>query len=164
MESIRKTELETRLLALCETTLAPLGLRPVDVDCRIGPRSLVRLFIEGTGRGTATLDECAEASRKLGDVLDAVEGIPGMYDLEVSSPGLDRRLRLASDFQGAVGSDVKLKLVESIPGLGANVAGRLEAVEGGALRVLSQKKEWPIPLAQVVRANVVWQESPATRR
>lgn len=170
MESIQKTELESRVLELCEGVLTGRGYRVIDLDCRVAGRSLVRLFIERTVSeastekerdkkpGTASIDDCAEASRVVSTLLDDPGVLPGAYDLEVSSPGLDRRLRLEADFQSVVGNDIKLKLRESIPGLGANVTGRLEAVEGGALRVLSQKKEWPIRLGQIVRANVVWRE------
>src|SRR4051794_16535757 len=95
LESISKTPLELRILSLSENVLEPQGFRVVDVDCRVGHRSLLRIFIERAGSQNPTLDDCASASRLLSAQLDTDEEIlPGAYDLEVSSPGLDRRLRL----------------------------------------------------------------------
>ncbi len=159
---IQKSETENRLIELAESLFSPLGFQVVDADCRIGPRSLVRLFIDSE-KGP-NLDDCADASRLLGTKLETVEWLPGAFDLEVSSPGLDRRLRARSDFAAHVGEEVKLKLVAAVPGLGANVTGTLVAVGEGApeITVSSQKKDWNIPLANVRQANLVWRfETPA---
>lgn len=116
----------------------------------------MRLFIERASGEPPTLDDCANASRAIGDILENENLIPGAYDLEVSSPGLDRRLRVRADFEKSVGSDIKLKLTDSVEGLGANVTGKLERVDAAGVIVLTQKKEWPIPLSKIKQANVVW--------
>jgi ribosome maturation factor RimP len=157
LESIVKSDLESKILGLSVQHLEPKGFRLVDVDCRIGGRSLVRLFIEKLPHLPPSIDECAEVSRSFGTLLDTENVIPTAYDLEVSSPGLDRRLRLRSDFEESVGREVKLKLTETVTGLGANVTGKLERVQDEGIIVFSQKKEWPIPLGKIKQANVVWQ-------
>jgi ribosome maturation factor RimP len=160
LESILKSPLEERLLALCETVLGPQGFRTVDLDCRVGSRSLLRIFIERSAEGAGappTLDDCASASRLIGAALDAEpEMIPSAYDLEVSSPGLDRRLRLHADFEKAVGQDIRLKLTESVPGLGANVTGVLAGVGEKELVVNVNKKDWALALSKVRQANIIW--------
>ena len=151
LESISKTQVETQVLGLCEELLEPQGFRVVDLDCRIASRSLVRLFIERVAGATAasdkpgstgaTLDDCAEASRLIGGVLETKEElIPGGFDLEVSSAGLDRRLRTEADFRAVVGETVKLKLTAAIQGLGANVTGELVRVESAGIVVSVSKK------------------------
>src|SRR5687767_6805867 len=125
--SIAKSESEKRILELCEKHLEPEGFRAVDVDCHLAGRSIVRIFIErivpSGGDSTPSLENCASASRLLGPVLEADPMIPGAFDLEVSSPGLDRRLRLDKDFEQVVGEEVKLKLIERIESIGANLTG-----------------------------------------
>jgi ribosome maturation factor RimP len=163
-DSIRKSQEETEILELCEGLISPLGFRPVDLDFRSAGRSLIRLFIErmkaeGAENTTAiSVENCAEVSRTISPVLD--ERIPGAYDLEVSSPGLDRRLRLRSDFEQAVGQDVKLKLVEKLPGRGANLTGKLLKVDKDEVFVAVGREEVPVPLALVVQSVRLWQATP----
>ena len=162
LEPILKTDLELQLLALCEKVLGPSAFRPVDVDCRLGGKSLIRIFIERTGAqeggkpGTATIEDCAKASGLMGTALEAESLIPGHYDLEVSSPGLERRLRLRSDFEQCIGGEVKLKLTESLQGKGANVTGVLRKVENGDIVVALGNAEILVPLLKIKRANLVW--------
>jgi ribosome maturation factor RimP len=89
-------------------------------------------------------------------LLDAVEFIPGAYDLEVSSPGVERRLRLKSDFERVIGSEVKLKLNEAIEGRGANLTGILLRVDEDSIVVNVSGGELAIPLNKVKKANLVW--------
>ncbi len=169
--SISKTALELKILSLADATLNPLGLRIVDVDCRVGGRSLVRLFIErldGVAEtATCSMENCVEASRKISEQFDAIEAagteldwIPGTYDLEVSSPGLDRRLRLEADFEKQVGNDVKLKLNERLLPRGANLTGTLLQVKPETVVLKIDKDEVAVPLGQIKQANLIWR-SPA---
>ncbi len=160
-DSIRKSQEETEILELCEQTLLPLGFRPVDLDFRTAGRSLLRLFIERmkgvSAEGAPTgvsIEDCAVISRALSPLLDVK--ISGAYDFEVSSPGLDRRLRLKADFEGAIGQDVKLKLAEKLPGRGANLTGQLVRVDKDEIFIDIGREEVPVPLALVVQAVRVW--------
>lgn len=168
LESIRKSEFEQAVLRVCDGPLRERGFRIVDIDGRPGRRSLVRLYIDsveeasppGPGKvpgAKVTLDDCATVSRAIGETLDLLPEIPGPYDLEVSSPGLDRRLRLRSDFESAVGRTVRLKLGQRQAG-GVNVSGQLEGVEGAEIVVRVGREERRLALQDVIRANVVWSE------
>ena len=161
MVSILKTDQECKILDLCEKCLNPLGFRAVDVDCHVAGTSIVRIFIErrlptAEPTGAATIQDCAQVSRLMSPLIDAENVIPGGYELEVSSPGLDRRLRLTEDFEKVVGEEVKLKLAEKLETLGANVTGKLLRAEGDSITVLAQGKEVPVPLNKIRRANRVW--------
>lgn len=155
--SISKSPLELQILQLCDSLMAPLGFRVVDLDCRVSGRSLLRVFIERVGGETPSLEDCSRVSRTLSEKLDEGELIPGSYDLEVSSPGLDRRLRLESDFLRAKGQEIRLKLFERLPGRGANVAGKITKVETGNVWVEVDQEEVAIALPKVKQANIVWQ-------
>ncbi|MDH3363862.1 MAG: ribosome maturation factor RimP [Gammaproteobacteria bacterium] len=97
------------LSALLAPTVERLGYELADLEVRLGGKNgLVRLFIdspEGIG-----LDDCAKVSRAVSALLDVEDPVPGNYNLEVSSPGLDRKLRKVEHFQRFIGQTVKVKL------------------------------------------------------
>ena len=161
--SVVKSEMELALIALCDPALATLGLRTVDLECRAGGTPKVRLFIERSSSGmlgqtgsSIGLADCEAATAVLGPVLDVSPSLPGAYELEVSSPGLDRRLRLASHFAAVVGQSIRLKLKAAKEGFGANIAGTLEEADGDRLVVNVDGRRCALVLGEVTRANVVW--------
>jgi ribosome maturation factor RimP len=130
-----------------EAAIRPLlearGLFLVDAEWgRQGRRPVLRLFVDKAGG--VTIGECESLSREAGDVLDVSGLIEPSYDLEVSSPGLDRELRKDREFAWALGREVRMWLREP-------VAGRLEAVgrlrEAGAGRVAVE-----LPSGEIVEA------------
>lgn len=114
-----------------ERTVEGLGYELVDVE-RL-PAGLLRVTLDA--RDGVGLDDCEKVSRQLGHLF-AVEDVD--YDrLEVSSPGLDRPLKRARDFERFVGSEVQVQLAEAIPAEGASLGrkrlrGRLLEVSGAA--------------------------------
>ena len=163
-QSVVKSEVEQALLALCEPALEPLSLSALDLECRPGASTKVRLFIERLGTGPAIgFADCEAASTALGPVFDTAPVLSNSYELEVSSPGVDRHLRLSSHFASAVGESVRLKLLAAKEGFGANIAGTLEAADGGVLVVNVDGRYCKLALTEVARANVVWTAARAAR-
>ena len=119
------------LESLLERTVGGLGYGLADFEY-INNGRMLRVFIEKThelGQDTAnvTLADCASVSQQLQRVLE-VEGID--YDrLEVSSPGLDRRLKKAADFARFAGHEVHVRLRHAVNGR-RNFTGTVRAVEG----------------------------------
>ena len=104
-----ENSLAERLRGLVEPVAGELGLDVVDLEWkRHGAGGLLRIFVDR--RGGVSLGECEKLSRRLDPLLDAEDLLPGRYNLEVSSPGLDRPLRRAADFERAVGERVRLRL------------------------------------------------------
>ena len=90
MAKENKTEVIIR--ALVEPIIAASGLELVDVNYYRGPQGMtLRLILDKNGG--VGIDDCAEISRLVGDVLDANDPIGGAYNLEVSSPGINRPLK-----------------------------------------------------------------------
>jgi ribosome maturation factor RimP len=117
---------DTERVALIEEAVSAVvddhGLQLVDVEWRgLRPRGVLRLFVDKPG-GVAVGD-CERLSREVGDVLDAAAVIEGSYDLEVSSPGLDRQLRKEREYRWAVGKRIRCWLSG-----GEEVRGRLTEV------------------------------------
>lgn len=157
MDSIYKTELERKLLELCEKALASLGYRVVDLDCKGSGKVLLRVFVEKKETGQVSIDDCVTVSRHLEPLIEAENLFEASYELEVSSPGLDRRLRLMSDFQSVIGKELKLGLLESIPGFGSQLRGELLAISPGKLEMKVSGKEVSVPVGQIKKAQTVWE-------
>jgi len=108
-----------RIEQVIQPVLRDHGLELVDLEWRAhGPRGVLRVFIDKPG-GVALVD-LERVSREMGDLLDAEDLISERYDLEVSSPGLDRPLRKEREFRWARGKRVRCWL-----GDGRDVSGRL---------------------------------------
>jgi len=69
--------------------------------------NILRVYI--TSKDGVNLDQCAHVSRMISPLLDIHEPINGKYNLEVSSPGIERKLKTLHHFQCSIGSDVKIK-------------------------------------------------------
>ncbi len=154
MESISKTPIEHRVIAICEPTLRTFGFGLVDVDCRLGRRSLLRLFIEPIlpvqpGGGTS-IEDCVRVNSLIGPLLERENPFPGSYDLEVSSPGIERRLRLRPDFEKAIGSKVQLTFCSTDKS--TRITGSLVRLNGDDLVMSTESGQIQVPISQVSRA------------
>jgi ribosome maturation factor RimP len=138
-----------RLAELLERTLPPLGYELVDWEGAPGGR-LVRVFIDKPEG--ITVDDCARVSNHL-TRLFAVENVD-FERLEVSSPGLDRPLRKASDFVRFAGEEAELRLATPIANA-RKLKGVLRGCEDGAVVVETAKGAVTVPLADIDRARLV---------
>ena len=109
------SEARERLVKMLEPTIAALGYELVDLEYRAGRgQGLLRLFIDQDSG--ITLDDCEQVSRQVSALLDVEDPIPGDYNLEVSSPGLDRKLVRPADFERFAGHQVRVKLLHLVEG------------------------------------------------
>ena len=135
---------------LVEGTLSGMGFEMVDAQVSNHGR-LLRIFIDRPGG--ITVDHCADVSRQLSHVL-AVEGID--YDrLEVSSPGLDRPLRKAADFERFSGQDVDVRMKMPDESGRRRFQGRLRGVAEGAATVEVEGRAVSLKLDEIDRARLV---------
>lgn len=104
-----------KIAALAEDVAQDEGLELVDVEIvGDGPGAAVRVFVDR--EGGVRLRDCESVSRRLGAVLDVEDPVAGPYTLEVSSPGLERRLKRPKDFAACRGKRVKVHLSEPVDG------------------------------------------------
>ena len=152
-------ETRTRIRDAAARVTASLGLDIFDVQLRRESAGLVvRVFIDrpgpaATAEESVSVEDCARVSHELSALLDVEDLVPGAYLLEVSSPGLDRPLRDASDFRRFTGRMAKLVVTEAVAGQKA-FRGRITAVDGGDLLLTEGSREHRIPLALVSRARL----------
>jgi len=129
-----------RVREIAERVAASSGLEIVEIEFLGGGKArMLRVFLDKPAAGTdplagVTHEDCANFSREFGTILDVEDVMPGAYTLEVSSPGLDRKLIKAADFTRFTGSRVKLSTRQPV-GAGNNrhFEGRLESFKDGRL-------------------------------
>ncbi len=104
---IDKEEIEALVERLLDPIVRSRGITLVDVELSgLGGRKVLKVFIDKPGG--VTISDCQKISGELSVVLDDVDPIPGSYDLEVSSPGLDRVLKKERELRWAVGKKVRV--------------------------------------------------------
>lgn len=141
------------LTELLEPTVAGLGYELTDLEVRLGgPDSVVRVFIDRPD-GIA-LEDCEKVSREISVLLDVEDPVPGRYSLEVSSPGLDRKLTKPEHFQRFTGEDVRVKLRFPVEGR-RNFRGALRAADEDTIEVEVDGKSHRLPLATIESARLV---------
>ena len=141
-----------QLVELIEQSVSGLGFELVDFET--SPRGrLLRVFIDKPpGEGGINVDDCATVSNHL-TRLFAVESID--YDrLEVSSPGLDRALKKAADWQRFVGAEVQFKVRVPI-GTQRNFAGCIVGLRDNSAVVAIAGEEREFPLDGIEKARLV---------
>jgi ribosome maturation factor RimP len=140
--------------ALAEPLLVAAGLELVDVRFQPeGGRVVLRLLIDRPGGGI-TIDELARVSRELGHLLDAHDTVPGHYNLECSSPGLNRPLVRPAHYHGAIGQRVYIRTRTPVGGR-RQFRGVLAAATDDVATVNDPDAGTvALPIGDVERANV----------
>jgi ribosome maturation factor RimP len=169
MSVIAKEEIVAKIVEIAERVAEPEGIEIVDVQLLGSGRGrLLRLYIDRAGpqdgadvppQGVSHAD-CEFISRQVGTILDIEDVIPGdSYTLEVSSPGLERKLSKAKDFERFVGQKAKVVLREPVEnqrrweGKLAGISQGVVALEIAALEP-STGRVVHFPLAQIEKANL----------
>lgn len=145
-----------KILVLAEDLLQNLGYELVDLEfSQSDEGSILRIYIDK--EGSVTLDDCTHVSRMFGALLDVEDPIAGRYSLEISSPGLNRRLRRAQDFKTRIGEIIKIKLAHPLAGR-RRFKGILQAVQEDPLTVTVavDNEEFIVPLDESAKCNLVY--------
>lgn len=149
---MRSTNLQETIRALAEPTVQRLGFDLVAVEWLSGSGGRVlRLSIDGPLGVSAS--DCALVSEQLSPLLDASDPIDQRYNLEVSSPGIDRPIQRRSDFERFRGYRVRLRLSEGPPR--RRYAGTIGEIDKDELLVSVDGQEHRIPLDLIESAHLV---------
>lgn len=122
------------LAQLIAPTVEAMGYDVVRVKLSGSSPARLQVMAERRDRVSMTVEDCAALSTAVSAVLDVEDPIPGNYDLEVSSPGIDRPLVRPEDFERYTGFVAKLETAEPIDGR-KRFRGRLVDVKDGAVQV-----------------------------
>jgi ribosome maturation factor RimP len=141
------------LLGLLEPTVERLGYELVDLEVRLGGGSgLVRVFIDQPAG--IDLDDCEKVSLAVSALLDVEDPVPGNYNLEVSSPGLDRKLTKVEHFQRFEGETVKVQMRFPIEGR-RRFRGTLVSSDDENIVVEVDGESFSLPLKTIDTARLV---------
>lgn len=145
---------------LIEPAVKELGFDLVRV-AMIGGTSdpTLQVMAERPDTRQLTIDDCADISRKLSDLLDAEEAagcdpIEGGYRLEVSSPGIDRPLTRPRDYADWAGHEARLKLAEPLAGA-KQVSGTIEGISGNIVTIATPKGAREVPYESIASAKLL---------
>lgn len=140
---------------LIAPTLAGMGYALVRARLSGGDRRTLQVMAERNDGATMKVADCAEISRALSALLDVEDPITGTYDLEVSSPGIDRPLVRLEDFARFAGFDAKIETARPVDGR-KRFLGRLDGVNAGRVRIdLGDGKVAALPYEDIREAKLV---------
>ena len=141
------------LRSLLEPTVERLGYELIDLEVRLGGRdAVVRAFIDrpdGVG-----LDDCEKVSRAISALLDIEDPVPGHYNLEVSSPGLDRKLTKVEHFHRFTGRILKVQMRFPIEGR-KRFRGTLVSSDDENIVIEVDGISYTLPMATIDTARLV---------
>jgi ribosome maturation factor RimP len=144
--------LETAVETVVLPAVQAYGLTLVDLEVRgNGRRTAVRVYVDKPGG--VTVGDCQQLSHEVGDLIEVSNLVPGSYDLEVSSPGLDRELRKDRELRWATGRLVRVWTREPVDG-GRELSGRLQRVDESALTLATSAGLLPVPRSLVAKARL----------
>jgi len=145
--------LSAQLRSLIEPVVTGMGFELWGLEYLTqGRYSVLKVFIDS--ENGIDVDDCASVSRQVGSLLDVEEPLKGQYTLEVSSPGMDRRLFTFEQFDLMKGFQVKLKLNKPFDGK-KRFTGLLVGTEEHDVVLRVGEEETLFPYEMIDRANVV---------
>jgi ribosome maturation factor RimP len=148
-----------------ERVARSLGLEIFDVEWKIGKQRLLRVYIDrvpdpadpsnAESNAAIGIKDCERVSEQLSVILDVEDLVPGpAYVLEVSSPGLDRKLIKAADYERFAGRLARIWVNEPVENQ-KFLEGRLAGYADGNVRLAVKDRELSVPFADIRKANLV---------
>lgn len=141
-----------QLTGMLESTVQQLGYELADLELRTGTGALLRLYIDSPDG--IKLEDCEKVSRQVSALLDVEDPLAYEYTLEVSSPGLNRRLVKAAHFERFAGARVKVKLKRLIEGR-RNFTAELIGYSNPHVVLKEDQNQFLVPLQEIDTARIV---------
>ncbi|MBF8999240.1 MULTISPECIES: ribosome maturation factor RimP [Vibrio] len=147
------TGLERQLTELLEAPVEASGYELVGLEfVRAGQHSTLRIFIDH--ENGITVDDCAEVSRQVSAVLDVEDPISVAYNLEVSSPGMERPLFKAAHYEQFTGHEVSIVLKMAV-GNRRKWKGIIDSVDGETVSITVDGQQEHFALSNIAKANLI---------
>jgi ribosome maturation factor RimP len=160
-----------RLNAVIDPVVHAHGAELVDVELKNENGWILRVFVEKLGASSSRLSTkdaaidlelCSNIARDLSPALDVADPIPHRYNLEVSSPGIERPLKTVADFIRFAGQKAKLKLKNAVAGQKV-IVGLLGSFREGVLEVTDGGRTFSVPFDDIVSARLVFEFGPPSK-
>jgi ribosome maturation factor RimP len=143
-----------KIREVAERVAGSSGLEVLDVEWKVGRQRFLRVVLDKPGG--VTHGDCEKVSQELGVILDVEELIPGQagYVLEVSSPGLDRKLTKLAEFERFTGRRAKISLTQPVENL-TFFEGRLAGCSEGRVQLEVNGRVVALPFEWIRKAQLV---------
>jgi ribosome maturation factor RimP len=144
---------QTHLWELFEPVVTGMGYDLIEIEHIPNPKhGILRLYIDKDDG--VTIDDCSAVSEQISALIDVEEPIRGHFNLEISSPGMDRPLTRLKDFQRFAGALVKLKTIRPLDGQ-RNFKGRILQANEDVLVIETDTEEISLPMNAIEKARLV---------
>ena len=142
-----------KLNDLIKPAIEKMGYELTDLEVKNqGREQLISIFIDNlTG---INIEDCEIVSRQISLLLDVENPISGKYTLEISSPGLDRKLTKLNHFKRFIGNELRIKLLRSMDGR-RNFRGKLLAANKESIKVQVDDQLYKLPIDMIEIARLV---------
>jgi len=144
---------DSRLTQLLQPVIEHLGYEFVGLEHRSNPKNPVLVIYIDRPDGVG-LDDCEKVSREVAAVLDVEDPIAGHYNLEVSSPGLDRPLFTLQHFERFRGAQVSLTVFAPIEGR-RRFSGEILGTDDGKVKLEQDGSEVEVDMRNIAKARLV---------
>jgi ribosome maturation factor RimP len=153
-----------KIIDLATSKLAPDGYRCIEAEWD-GGEKILRLYVDrqnAESETIITIDECVAASHLLNEVPEIDQAVSTGFYLEVSSPGIERPIRLADDFRRMIGTKVQVKLSKKVDerknavGVVKDVAPEMVDANGTKVTLVTDSGDWSFAITDLKKANLVF--------
>ncbi|MDH5386843.1 MAG: ribosome maturation factor RimP [Gammaproteobacteria bacterium] len=143
----------SHLWELFEPVIEDMGYELIEIEYHPNPNyGVLRLYIDK--EDGILVEDCSAVSRQISAILDVEDPVPGKFNLEVSSPGMDRPLRRVEDFERFTGEVAKIKTSMIFEGQ-RNFKGRINGIEDDLVIIECENKEVRLPVTAIDKARLV---------
>lgn len=154
---------EAQIWSILEPVISAQDFELIEVELtQDRGRQVLRLYIDHPERAIS-IDDTTQVTRLVDPVLDVEDPVEGTYYLEVSSPGLDRPLRLAAHFERHAGERVRIRTEHTVAGNRKNFTGILKGIQDGIVTIDVDGQLFELPHADIARARLEYRFDEETR-
>ncbi len=141
------------ILEIVESVVLPMGYTCLEVEW-VASEKILRVYIDS--ENGVDMDDCLEVTRSLNEVESIDEKVPGLYRLEISSPGVDRPLRLVEHFTEVVGQEISVKLTEKSNGRKVGRGELLSVDSSGNVKMDIDGQLWEFSIEILNFAHLIY--------
>lgn len=148
-------QLNEKIAAMIGPSIESMGYDLVRVMFTGGKKAILQIMAERSDRAQMTVEDCASISRAVSLIIDVEDPISGEYNLEVSSPGIDRPLVRPDDYDRFAGFEAKIELEVAVNGRKRFRGEVLGAEDGDTVAIDHEGKRLSFPFASIRTAKLV---------
>ena len=144
---------QNHLWELFEPVVNGMGYELIEIEYQPNPKyGVLRLYIDS--EQGIDIDDCSEVSHQISALIDVEDPLPGKFNLEISSPGLDRPLRKLEDFEKFAGQRAQVKTAMPLDGQ-RNFKGRLAGIDNDVLLLECDDKLVRLAVSAIDKARLI---------